>query len=351
MISLVAHNRDAANDSLRSQTAISNCDLKGNSMQRYGITIPFDGVPLLEQEDWVKELADLGYTDFWSAESGGSDGFTPLILAAQWAKQARVGTAIIPAYTRGAGTLASCVSSLEEAAPGRSVIGIGSSSNVIVERWNSIAFEKPYQRVRDTVRFLKQALTGEKISEDYETFSVKSYRLTRLPASPPKIMIAALRQGMLGLAGREADGAILNWLTAEDMKTVAPYVHAGGEGKELVARLFVIPTANKELAHNIGRRAIAAYLNVPVYAAFHEWLGRGDQLKGMWDLWKAGDRAAALEAIPGELVDELIINGSPEACKEHVQRYVENGLHTPVLAILPSDADMREVSKQLAPSA
>ncbi len=318
-------------------------------MQRYGMTIPFDGVPLLEQEGWIKELADLGYTDFWSAESGGNDGFTPLVLAAQWAKRARVGTAIIPAYTRGAGTLVSCVSSLGEAAPGRAVIGIGSSSNVIVERWNGMTFEKPYQRVRDTVRFLKRAIAGEKISEDYETFSVKGYRLGRLPAQPPKVMIAGLQKGMLGLAGRESDGAILNWLSAEDMKTVAPYVHAGGEGKELVARLFVIPTANKELALNIGRRAIAAYLNVPVYAAFHKWLGRGEELKKMWDLWAAGDRGGALEAIPASLVDELIINGSPEACREHVQRYVEAGLHTPVLALLPSDADIKEASKALAP--
>jgi probable F420-dependent oxidoreductase len=320
-------------------------------MQRYGITIPFDGVPLLDQADWVRELADRGYTDFWSAESGGNDGFTPLVLAASWVPSARVGTAIIPAYTRGAGTLASCVSSLAEAAPGRAVIGIGSSSNVIVERWNGMAFDKPYQRVRDTVRFLKSALEGEKISEDYETFSVKSYRLGRLPAEKPKIMIAALREGMLGLAGRESDGAILNWLSAEDVKKVAPYVHAGGEGKELVARLFVIPSTNRDLVQMIGRRAIAAYLNVPVYAAFHEWIGRGDELKSMWELWKAGDRKAATEAIPDHVVDELIINGSPEQCREHVQRYVENGLHTPVLAVLPSDVELKEATLALAPQA
>lgn len=320
-------------------------------MNRYGMTIPFDGVAMLDQEDWVKQLADRGYTDFWSAESGGNDGFTPLVLAASWVPTARVGTAIIPAYTRGAGTLASCVSSLAEAAPGRAVIGIGSSSNVIVERWNGMAFDKPYQRVRDTVRFLKRALDGEKISEDYETFSVKSYRLGRLPEQKPQIMIAALRSGMLGLAGRESDGAILNWLSAEDVKTVAPYVHAGGEGKELVARLFVIPTANADLARNIARRAIAAYLNVPVYAAFHEWLGRGELLKGMWDAWKAGDRKAALEAIPDSVVDDLIIHGAPEACREQVQRYVENGLHTPVLSVFPSDGDLREATLALGPGA
>jgi probable F420-dependent oxidoreductase len=318
-------------------------------MLRYGMTVPFDGVPLLEQEDWIKELADLGYTDFWSAESGGADGFTPLILAATWAPTARVGTAIIPAYTRGPATLASCVSSFAEAAPGRAVIGIGSSSDVIVGRWNDIPFEKPYQRVRDTVRFLKQALSGEKVTEEYETFSVRGFRLGRVPAVQPQIMIAALRQGMLRLAGRESDGAILNWLSADDVKTVAPYVREFGDEKELVARLFVLPTENKDLVQAVGRRAIATYLNVPVYAAFHEWLGRGDELGPMWKAWKSGDRKAATELIPEHLIDELIIHGSPGACREHVQRYVENGLNTPALALLPSDRDPREATRELAP--
>ncbi len=318
-------------------------------MQRYGMTIPFPG-PMLDQERWIKELADLGYTDFWSAESGGNDGFTPLVLAASWVKHARVGTAIIPAYTRGPGTLASCVSSFAEAAPGRAVVGIGSSSNIIVENWNAVRFEKPYQRVRDTVKFLQRALTGERVDEQYETFTVKGFRLGRLPEVQPSIMIAALRSGMLKLAGRLSDGAILNWLTAEDMKTVAPYVHQGGEGKELVARLMVIPSTNRDFVDKVARRAICAYLNVPVYAAFHEWLGRGDDLKPMWDAWKAGDRQKATELVPDYLIDGLFINGSPAACKEQIQRYVDNGLHTPVLAITAADRPMEEVTRELAPA-
>ncbi|MBW2273535.1 MAG: LLM class F420-dependent oxidoreductase [Deltaproteobacteria bacterium] len=318
-------------------------------MQRFGITIPFDGVPLLEQKEWLRELSDLGYTDFWSAESGGADGFTPLALAASWVPTCRVGSAIVPAYTRGAGTLASCVATLAEAAPGRAVFGIGSSSKVIVEGWNGIAFDKPYQRVRDTVRFLKRALTGEKVSEVYETFSVEGFRLARVPAEPPRIMIAALREGMLGLAGRESDGAILNWLSAEDVATVAPFVHAGGEGRELVARLFVLPSENRDLVQAVARRAIAAYLNVPVYAAFHQWLGRGEELEPMRKAWQEGDRKAAIEAIPERIVDALIIHGSPERCREHIQRYIDNGLHTPVLFVLPGDYDLRQASRELAP--
>jgi alkanesulfonate monooxygenase SsuD/methylene tetrahydromethanopterin reductase-like flavin-dependent oxidoreductase (luciferase family) len=80
--------------------------------------------------------------------------------------------------------------------------GIGTSSNVIVERWNDIAFEEPYKRTRDMVRFLRTALTGEKVKADYDTFSVNGFRLSAVPEQQPKILIAALRQGMLRLAGK-----------------------------------------------------------------------------------------------------------------------------------------------------
>ena len=306
------------------------------------------GVPLHAHEDWLKEMVDLGYTDFWSSEANGHDGFTPLALAAAWAPTARLGIAIIPAFTRGPAVMAQSVASLADAAPGRFVMGIGTSSNVIVEQWNGIPFERPYYRTRDMVRFLRRALSGEKITEEFETFNVRGFRSGVKLEHQPKILVAALREGMLKMAGREADGAILNWLSAEDVQKVVPHVHAGGEGKEIVARLFVLPVEDRAMALAIGRRAVAAYLNVPVYAAFHEWLGRGDQLAGMWSKWKEGDRAGALEAIPEEVVDALIINGSPGACRDHIQRYVECGVDTPALAVLHSE-DLRQTVRDLAP--
>ncbi|MAJ59659.1 MAG: LLM class F420-dependent oxidoreductase [bacterium TMED88] len=312
------------------------------------MSLPMAGVPLHAHEDWLKEMVDLGYTDFWSSEANGHDGFSPLALAAAWAPTARLGIAIIPAFTRGPAVMAQSVASLADAAPGRFVMGIGTSSNVIVEQWNGIPFERPYYRTRDMVRFLRRALSGEKITEEFETFNVRGFRSGVKLEHQPKILVAALREGMLKMAGREADGAILNWLSAEDVRQVVPHVHAGGEGKEIVARLFVLPVEDRAMALAIGRRAVAAYLNVPVYAAFHEWLGRGDELEGMWSKWKEGDRAAALEAIPEEVVDALIINGSPGACRDHIQRYVECGVDTPALAVLHSE-DLRQTVRDLAP--
>ncbi|MEX2256822.1 MAG: LLM class F420-dependent oxidoreductase [Acidimicrobiia bacterium] len=315
--------------------------------QRYGITVPFEGVPLHEHRTWYEEIEALGYTDLWSAEAGASDAFTPLALAAAWAPKLRLGTAIVPVFTRGAATIAQTVAAMCSAAPGRFALGIGTSSDVIVEQWNAIPFEKPYQRVRDTIRFLRAALAGEKVTEDYETFSVRGFRLgVAVPEIPP-ILVAALRPGMLKLAGLEGDGAIINWLSADDVRTVVPHV---GDDKEIVARVFVLPTTDRDLVQLVGRRAIAAYLNVPVYAKFHEWLGRGEMLQPMWDAWKAGDRKAATEAIPDQLLDELIVWGTNDEIREHLGRFAANGVTTPAPAILGSGDAVLETVRALAPS-
>lgn len=321
-------------------------------MRRDGMTVPFGG-QLSEQADQFKELEDLGYSDAWSSEADGTDAFTPLALASVWAPSLRLGTAIVPVYTRGPALMAQSIAALAEAAPGRVAVGIGASSDVIVGRWNGIPFEQPYQRTRDMIRFLKAALAGEKVTYEGDTFDVKGFKLGRLPAQPPSLLVAALREGMLRLAGRESDGAIVNWLSADDVSTVAPIVQGAspdGSPKEVVARIFVCPSTDAETVRGAARFAIAAYLNVPVYAAFHEWLGRGDRLGGMWKAWKEGDRKAALEAIPDSVVDELIVHGSPEACREHIDRYFENGVTTSALAIMPfGRIDLRQAVRDLAP--
>jgi probable F420-dependent oxidoreductase len=313
----------------------------------YGITIPFDGVTLADHRPWLEELVDLGYTDAWSAESDGTDGFTPLALAAAWAPSLRLGTAIIPAFTRGPAVIAQSAAAMSEAAPGRFVLGIGTSSDVIVKRWNGVPFEQPYKRTRDMVRFLRLALAGEKVDAEFETFVVRGFRVGRPPATPPPILVAALRPGMLRLAGRLGDGAIINWLGADDVPRAVAEV---GPGREIVARIFVFPTEDSATARMVGRRMVAAYLNVPVYAAFHEWLGRGPLLKGMWEAWNAGDRRAALDAIPDKVVDDLILHGPAADVRAQVQRYFDAGVTTVALAVVAVGIDLRQAIRDLAPT-
>jgi probable F420-dependent oxidoreductase len=313
---------------------------------RYGITIPFDGVTLLEHRDWFHRLADLGYTDVWSAEVDGADGFTPLTVAALTETRLNLGVAVTPVFTRGPGLLAMSIAAMAEVAGGRFTMGLGASSQPVVERWNGITYEQPFARTRDVLRFVKRALDGEKIDEVFETFEVHGFKLARPVIERPPILLGALRPGMLRLAGREADGAILNWLAATDVKACRDEV---GENKTIAARLFVIPTEDADTARFIARRMISSYLTVNAYAEFHRWLGRGDALAPMWEAWAAGDRKRANEVIPDSVVDELVIHGSHEACREHILRYVESGVDIPSIAIVPFGIDLKEAVEGLAP--
>jgi probable F420-dependent oxidoreductase len=321
---------------------------------RPGMTVPLPG-PLHTHREQLHELADLGYTDIWSAEADGGDGLTPLALAAAWEPRLRLGTAILPAYTRSPALMAQSAAALADAAPGRFALGIGTSSNVIVERWNGVPFVEPYKKVRDMVRFLRDAFAGEKITKAYDTFEIQGFRLGVHPEQTPPILVAALREGMLRLAAREADGAIINWLGPDDVPKVTAVIAdaAGGEQREIVARIFVCPSENAEVVRAGARYAIAAYMNVPVYAAFQDWIGRGEQLTDMWAAWKAGDRKAALAAIPDEVVDDLVVHGSPADCRAKIQRYFDNGVTTSSLAILPLDPELTHDAavRALAPNA
>jgi probable F420-dependent oxidoreductase len=311
----------------------------------WGLTVPNIGTPLLDHRTLIEQLPGWGYTDAWSAETSGTDAFVPLALASTWEPTLRLGTAIVPAYTRGPALIAMSAATMAAAAPDRFVLGLGTSSPVIVGNWNGMAFDQPYRKTRDVLRIVRQALAGERVDGRFDTVTVTRFKLEQPPARPPKIMLAALRPQMLRLAGREADGAILNWLASTDVEQC---LDAIGTDTDTVARIFVCPTEDENYARAVGRTLISTYLTVPAYAAFHEWLGRGDQLREMNEKWAAGDRKGAAAAVPDDVVDELVLHGSPESVRDQVQAYQDAGLRTPVIALLPTpDADVADIVRRL----
>lgn len=324
--------------------------------QRWGMTIPLARLGLADHREALRELVDLGYTDVWTMETSGLDALTPLASVAAFASELRIGSAIASVFTRGPALLAMTAAALAEAAPGRFVLGLGASSETIATAWNGLPFERPFARVRDSLRFVRTALAGERVTAEFESFESRGFQLERAPEVPPPIYLAALRERMLALAGREADGVILSLLGAGDVPTVVSCVRAAAEeaGRsvvpDVVLRLGVCLSTDAESVREFCRRQIAVYLNVPTYAAFHDWLGRGEELAPLWKAWRAGERKTAPSAVPDTLVDELFVHGSPEACREQISRFVEAGVTTPVLGIMPFGGDPMDVARALAPT-
>src|ERR671915_2265847 len=164
--------------------------------RRWGLTLPLPGLPLAEHADLVRRAEAVGYTDLWSGETNGPDGFTPLALSAAWTERPRLGTGIVGVFQRGPALLAQQAAALADASGGRFALGIGASSDRIVEGWNGIPFERPLSKVSETVDFLRAALAGER--------TATGFRLEQAPAAPVPIVLAGLRGRMLGLAVEKA---------------------------------------------------------------------------------------------------------------------------------------------------
>ena len=304
-------------------------------------------MPLRGHRALLEGAEAVGFTDLWSGETSGPDGFTPLALAAAWTDEMRLGTGVVNAFTRGPAVLAQHAAALQDACGGRFCLGIGSSSNVIVERWNGIPFDRPLTKVRETVEILRAVLAGER--------GPGGFKLEVAPEVPPPIYIAALRGRMLRLGGALGDGTFVNFLPVSGVATVMGEIRAGEReaGKpegasDVLCRFFCIPQPPED-GLPLARWMFSAYATVPVYEAFFRWLGWGEAIDPMVEAWRAGDRDAARAAAPEDLIREIFVFGSPDKQKARLAEFVDGGITTPVLTPICAPAEVPAAIDSLAP--
>ena len=309
--------------------------------QRWGLTVPLPGLSLAEHEAPIRAAEAAGYTDVWSGETQGPDGFTPLTLAASWTDRMRLGTGVVGVFQRGPALLAMEAAALADASGGRFALGIGSSSNVIVERWNGIPFERPLSRVSETIDFLRPALAGERAGG--------GFKLETPPAAEVPIIVAALRGKMLRMAAEKADGAFTNFLPLSGLERVVEPLAGAPESFELLCRFFCLP-GPREQVEGLARFMFASYATVPVYEKFFRWLGHGPAIDEMVEAWHARDRDRALAAAPWELIEEIFIFGEPDEMRERLNRFVAGGITLPILTPITQPDRIVELIGALGPS-
>ena len=307
--------------------------------RRWGLTLPLPMTGIAAGEEHVRRAEAAGYTDIWSGETNGPDGFTPLAFAAAWTENVRLGTGVVGVFQRGPALLAQQAAALADGSNGRFALGIGASSDRIVEGWNGIPFERPLTKVEETVDFLRPALAGERTPNGF-----------KLESAPPRIpiILAALRGKMLRLAVEKADGAFTNFLPISGLPKVADQLEGAPEGFELLCRFFCLP-GEREQIEPIARFMFASYVSVPVYAAFYRWLGHSDAIAEMCEAWDAKDRERATKAAPWELIEEMFILGTPEQMRARLDEFVAGGITCPVLTPITTPDNLGDLIEALAP--
>jgi probable F420-dependent oxidoreductase len=305
---------------------------------RVGLTIPFHDVALTELPPLVRRAEEAGFDSLWSEESVNFDGVTSLVIAAQHSHRLRLASGILNVFTRGPALLAQTAAALAELSGGRFVLGLGVSSDVIVEQWNGMPYDHPLEKMRTTVEYLRRVLAGDR--------GEGGFRLGRPPSQPVPIVLAALRASMLRLAADTADGVFTNFLPLSGAATVIEAF--ASPGKELACRFFSV-TGPEDEALRAAKRLFVSYATVPVYSDFLRWLGWAEAIDPVVAAWRAGERARALELLPEELVRDVFLIGPLEAQRERLAAFADAGIDTAVLALLTPPSELAATIDAFAP--
>jgi len=305
---------------------------------RLGITPPVEVAGFPAAVDICARAEELGYTDVWTAEVGAVDAFTPLAAVATRTSAVRLGTALIPVYTRPPALVAMSAAAVQNLSGGRFVLGIGASSPAIVEGWMGSSLDKPVRRTEEYVALLREMLAGRKVDHDGETVRSHGFRLQVGVEHPVPIHVGALGPAMCRLAGRVADGVLFFLMTPEGVRQALERVHegareAGRDPAEIEAfiRLPVSLGDPPEPARFMARRLLTGYAIVPAYNASLARQGFAGEAGEIAGKWAAGERDGATEAFSDELLDATFLLGDAGASKRRIQEFRDAGITTPVL--------------------
>jgi probable F420-dependent oxidoreductase len=322
------------------------------SLTTPGLTVP----ELASLARWAEEL---GYREAWLSEVAGPDAFVMATAAAVATERMALGVAVVPAYTRTPAAMAMAAGSVSQVLGGRPFrLGIGSSSEAIVEGWNGVPFERPLTRVRETVMAVRAGL-GEVGDFEGRTVAMRRFRSAAPSAGPIALYVGALNPGMLRVAGAVGDGVCLNMVPPEVVPRQLDEVRRGAaaagrdpSGIGVMARLQVAVTDDPAPVREVLRRTfLGPYLAQPVYNRFLAWMGFEEEAAAIAEGWAARDREAVARAVHDGLVDRLTLVGDAGAVRDRLDAFAEGGVGVAAVSVLsPDRAVVEQTLRVLAPA-
>jgi probable F420-dependent oxidoreductase len=271
-----------------------------------------------------------GFNGLWFGETTLHDASVPATIAAYATKKIQLGTSIVNVFTRTPGQLAMMGANINQLSNGRFTLGLGVSTAAIVENWHGERFDKPVQRLEETVSLLRQYFSGERFSHHGKFYSPQNAKLRMKPT--PKIALAALNDKMISKAAELADRIILNLYPTEKITHVLELVdksqrRAGNrERPALSVMLYAHVLGDDEKSLDAARDLVAFYASAPAYSSLFKSIGFENEAKAMMEAWKAKERESVKRAVTRKMIDTVMVLGTMRDLRERVNLYHENGI-------------------------
>lgn len=299
-----------------------------------------------ERAIWADEQ---GYDDIWFPDGDGmKDALTFAATVAPVTKRARLCTGVTPVFTRPPAILATSSIAINHVAPERFVLGLGSSTEAMVNNWYGGDFERPVTAVREAVTLTRHILEGGKTSHEGKVFRSRGFRLKEKVRGRIPIHLGAMGPKMIQLAGEVADGIVLNNFTPvtrmeqmlENLDIGAKRSGRRAEDIEVVVRLALIVTDKQRDALEYFRNEVSFYGSTKIYQQIYDLCGWGKEARAIDEGFKVRDRKKIMAAIPDEMVEYFFTWGDAAYCGDRIRAFFKAGANTVIAA--PSSPDKAE---------
>lgn len=302
-----------------------------------GLGLMLTGASAREEVELARRAEAAGFALALEWEFFHRHAFVRLAAVAEATTRIRIATGIANAFTRSPLLHAIAALDLDELSGGRMVLGLGSATRRMNEEWWGVPFSAPAERMEELcqlVRAVFGATDGGGFRFDGKHWKLRIPAFTRPNAARAGIplWVAAVNRGMVGAAGREADGllghplATRRWHREVTLPTLARAAESAGRAGDACALIPIVVTsidADRERARRDAKQQIGFYLSRELYHTILDLHGAREIGKACQAAMRKGDLVAAGEAVPDWLLDEAAIAGTPDEAREALARWQE----------------------------
>ena len=285
-----------------------------------------------------KKLNEFKPDTVWIPETWGMENFSMLSMASKENIFSKIGSSIINIYSRSPSLIAMGAVTVDTISNKRLVLGLGTSSQPLVEDFHGDVFERPLKRMKEYVEIIRLIISGKMVNYSGEIFTLKNFSLLiKPPRDSIPIYLAAVNQKMVELTWKIADGVIFYLRPKSEIKSILAKMQ---NEKKIDTSLQIITCVNEdsEKAMTRAKKTLAFYISVgKIYREFLALNGFENETKNIFEEYERNGLQNNYEFVPESMVNELCIVGTPTECKTQLKQFRETGINLPIIQFNPID--------------
>jgi len=283
-----------------------------------------------------KILSKYNPDSVWIPETWGMEGMSMLAAVSQIVKNSKIGSSIINIYSRTPSLIAMSAATLDTLSNGRLILGLGTSSESIIQEWHGLEFNQPVQRMREYVEIIRLIMLGNKVNYNGKIFHLKNFTLlVKPPRKEIPIYLAAINQKMVELAWEMADGVIFYLRPISELQNTIRKMQLKKK-IDVSSQFITCMSEDEESAIDRTKKTLAFYISVgKIYREFLAKNGFAKETREIHDEYKKSGFRTNHGLVSTNMLDSLTICGTPEECKKKLTKFIKAGVSLPIIQFNP----------------